>query len=152
MISFDCPHCHHQRKYTDAALGRKVRCDKCGSRVRVHSETSFSIISLPDGTAPAPKQAPARDHTFSEPVPALRKEPDPDAETPVPGRSPTQLAISRSMPPPPPAPVEEEPSTLTPGAVLMKSCRCILCDHEFRAAPDAGGRVKCPNCGGSFDA
>ena len=46
-IAFKCPCCSHTRSYSDAALGRKVRCDMCKAKIRIHSIDKFWVIDPP---------------------------------------------------------------------------------------------------------
>ena len=46
-VAFRCPLCSHTRSYSDAALGRKVKCDECGAKIRINDATKFSVIEQP---------------------------------------------------------------------------------------------------------
>jgi uncharacterized paraquat-inducible protein A len=39
---------------------------------------------------------------------------------------------------------------VAPPAGPQEDVACVVCDHRFRAARDASGRVRCPSCQSSF--
>jgi len=123
-VAFVCPACGFKRSFTDAALGRKVKCDQCNVRVRVVDATHFALIepavglSAPTWTGEAQPQ---------EPEPA----PEPEQETAIADRVQTALG--------------------TP-TVRAKDQNCPVCDTAIDAATIAAGRVRCPKCGTTFPA
>jgi DNA-directed RNA polymerase subunit RPC12/RpoP len=46
--------------------------------------------------------------------------------------------------------VPERPPAPAAGSKQMQ-CQCMICDALFQAARDTTGRVKCPQCGSSFE-
>jgi predicted Zn finger-like uncharacterized protein len=90
-IAVTCPACKHSGRVPDQALGRKIKCPKCGKPFMVEA----------DGAAPLSSSAPA----VEPPAPAGQQQPLPSAfdfgETPPPAPGKT--------PPPTPRPKAEEP-------------------------------------------
>jgi hypothetical protein len=57
MITFTCPSCQGKCQVGGEFAGRKMRCPKCGARVRHHKDGSVEILSV--GAPPGPSAAPA---------------------------------------------------------------------------------------------
>lgn len=130
-VPFKCPLCSFQRTYSEAALGRKVRCDKCGGKIRIHGGDKFSVVEAPTafGAEGEPAEPAVTDTYKGEAV-------DPDADTPV----PEMMKTKRANPLP------------AGGKQYAPAQTCPLCDSEFDSATMAAGRVRCPKCGATFDA
>lgn len=58
MITFTCPSCQGKCQVGDEFNGRKMRCPKCGARVRHHKDGSVEILTV-GAPPPAPSGAPA---------------------------------------------------------------------------------------------
>jgi len=63
MITFTCPSCRGKCQVGDEFSGRKMRCPKCGARVRHHKDGSVEILTIgapppaPSGTGHAEASA-----------------------------------------------------------------------------------------------
>ncbi len=80
MITLTCPTCAGKSTVGDEFTGRKIKCPKCGTRVRHQADGSFEILSV--GQAPPPA-APPPPAAAPEPAPAGAPPPAPGPETPV---------------------------------------------------------------------
>jgi hypothetical protein len=69
MITFTCPSCQGKCQVADAMSGRKMKCPKCGTRIRHHADGTIELLSLKEPPPPAPAAAgvppapPAKDST-----------------------------------------------------------------------------------------
>lgn len=64
MLEFQCPSCQAKCSVEDTFRGRKLRCPKCGTRIRHHLDGTMELLSVGEA-APAP--APAAWQALSEP-------------------------------------------------------------------------------------
>lgn len=54
MITFTCPSCQGKCQVGDEFAGRKMRCPKCGTRIRHHKDGTVELLTV---GAPPPGQA-----------------------------------------------------------------------------------------------
>lgn len=57
MFDLDCPACHARYPVDDKFRGRKIRCPRCGTRVRHLPDGQFEILSMGEVPPPAPPPA-----------------------------------------------------------------------------------------------
>ncbi len=62
MLNMTCPACQAQCQFDDKFRGRKIKCPKCGTRVRHLPDGNFELLSMgqvppppPPGATPAPE-------------------------------------------------------------------------------------------------
>lgn len=71
MISYTCPSCQGKNQAGDDFAGRKLKCPKCGCRVRHHKDGNVELLSVgtppkppaPGEAPPAAAAAPSKDST-----------------------------------------------------------------------------------------
>lgn len=78
MLNMKCPACQAQCQVDDKFRGRKIKCPKCGTRVRHLPDGNFELLSM--GQVPPP--APAAPPPPAE-APAGAEAPPPSAPVPV---------------------------------------------------------------------
>jgi hypothetical protein len=121
-VSFDCPLCHHQRTYTDNALGRAVRCDQCSAKIRIVDAATFKVIDPNPKSPPASKGEPTwqGDAVTAEPATVIPDNVETKFDTP-------------------------------PKKERAKNQTCPMCDAPIDDASMAMGRVRCPKCKTTFN-
>ncbi|HEX7899679.1 MAG TPA: hypothetical protein VF950_18055 [Planctomycetota bacterium] len=55
MITFTCPSCQGKNQVGDEFAGRKMKCPKCGTRIRHHKDGPVEILTI--GAPPPPSAA-----------------------------------------------------------------------------------------------
>ena len=71
MITFTCPSCQGKNQVGDEFAGRKMKCPKCGTRIRHHKDGTVELLTVgappppppPGAAAPAPEDAPHKEST-----------------------------------------------------------------------------------------
>ena len=57
MITFDCPSCQGKCQVADGMSGRKMKCPKCGTRIRHHADGTIELLTV--GEKPPAPAAPS---------------------------------------------------------------------------------------------
>ena|SRR5688572_7925133 len=83
MITFTCPSCQGKNQVGDEFAGRKLKCPKCGTRIRHHKDGTVELLTIgapppPPSNAPAPSAgAQGSPPPVPAPPPAAAPEPIP---------------------------------------------------------------------------
>jgi predicted Zn-ribbon and HTH transcriptional regulator len=105
---------------------RPMHCPACGIGFKVKSVSGRSRIDCPKCKGPL-----------------VDGKPPPAAARPAkPATVAFKTEVMKALEPDRPA---------APTAAKKMKCQCMICDALFDAAPDENGRVKCPQCGSSFE-
>jgi DNA-directed RNA polymerase subunit RPC12/RpoP len=86
LITYTCPSCTAKCSVGDQFAGRKMKCPKCGARIRHHPGAAIELLSAGKPPAPPPVAAPAGG------APAPWSSMDPAAPAPATGTAPPPAA------------------------------------------------------------
>lgn len=125
-IAITCPSCKHSGRVPDTAVGRKIRCPKCGTPFLIEADGAAPLTPPPAPSVPEPPPLPPPQQ---QPLPSafdLPPEPEPPATI--------------EPPPPAPAPIDAPPAA--PPAVSLPWYYDFL-ETYTRVATIAGITMAC---------
>lgn len=144
MITLTCPSCAGKSSVGDEFAGRKIKCPKCGTRVRHQPDGTFELLSV--GQAPpssAPPSAAATEGKPSAVSPAADTEGRSSAPPAATASAPADGALELKplpAPPAPPGPPKKE-STVAIGVVTEVAGKLLTQGESRQNAYVAWGVV-----------